>query len=374
MGVKFAALWLALMICAGTAAADDDAQASIGDTRLTAGDDVQIDSPVAGNAFAAGARVGVTARIDRSAFLSGGDVTVTAPIGRNLYMAGGDLRLEGVVYGRLRAAGGNVRIVRDALVDGSASLAGGSIEVDGGVGRDLRAYGESIVINGVVGGDVELAGERIRIGPDARIAGKLEYRSGRPIVIDPEATIGRGITEMQKERRWMRNIGRGATIMGTTFSFGLVLIGALMLLGLPRFTRESAAKLRNRPAAAAGIGCVMLVGVPLMILLLVLTIIGIPLALLFAFGYVALMLFGYLIAAIFVGDTVLERLSPAKARSVGFRILFLLLALILIAILRQLPFIGGLIVTLLFVAGIGAFTMRVWQGFRRDTEQAPTTA
>jgi cytoskeletal protein CcmA (bactofilin family) len=352
------------MACAGAAAADDDVRASLGDTRLTAGDDVQIDSPVEGNAFAAGARVGVRARIDRSAWLSGGDVTVSAPVGRDLYMAGGDLRLESVVYGRLRAAGGNVRVARAALVDGSASLAGGSIEVDGGIGRDLRAYGESIVINGVIGGDVELAGERIRIGPDARIAGKVEYRSGRPIEIDPEATIGRGITEMQKERRWMRNIGRGTTIMGTTFSFGLLLIGALMLLALPRFTRESAGKLRGRPAVAAVVGCVMLVGVPLMILLLVLTIIGIPLALLFAFGYVVLMLFGYLIAAIFVGDTVLERLSPTKALSVGWRILFLLLALVLIAVVRQIPVVGGLIVALLFVAGIGAFTMRVWQGFR----------
>jgi hypothetical protein len=175
---------------------------------------------------------------------------------------------------------------------------------------------------------------------------------------------------MQKERRWMRSIGRGTTIMGTTFSFGLVLIGALMLLGLPRFTRESAAKLRSRPAVAAGMGCVMLLGMPLMILLLVLTIIGIPLALLFAFGYVALMLFGYLVAAIFVGDTVLERLSPAKAGSVGFRILFLLLALILIAVVRQIPFVGGIVVALLFVAGIGAFTMRVWQGFR-DTGEKP---
>lgn len=115
-----------------------------------------------------------------------------------------------------------------------------------------------------------------------------------------------------------------------------------MLLGLRRFTRESAAKLRSRPAVAAGVGSVMLLG--------------------------------YLIAAIFVGDTVLERLSLAKALSVGWRILFLLLALVVIAIVRQIPFVGGVIVALLFVAGIGAFTMRAWQGFHRDTQQAPITA
>jgi hypothetical protein len=106
----------------------------------------------------------------------------------------------------------------------------------------------------------------------------------------------------------------------------------------------------------------------------VLTIIGIPLALLVAFGYVVLLLFGYLIAAIFVGDTVLGRVKAEKLQSVWWRILFMLLALIAIAIVKVVPFLGGLIVMLLFIAGIGAFTMRAWQGFRRDTDERPAPA
>jgi len=368
MGRTFAAFWLALLACAGTAAADDEAEAEFGDTRLTAGDDVQVDEPVEGSAFAAGARVGVTARVEGSAYLSGGDVTVSAPIGRNLYMAGGDLRLESVVYGRLRAAGGHVRIAREALVDESASLAGGSVEVDGGIGGRLRAYGETIVINGAIGGDVELAGDRIRIGPDARIAGSLYYRSGRPIVIDSQAVVTGNVVERQKDRRWLRRIGRGESFVGGTFSFGLVLIGALMILGLPRFTREAGANLRERPGVAGGVGIAMVLGVPLMLLLLVLTVIGIPLAILFAFGYAAVLLFGYLVAAICLGDTVLWRAKAERLQSAWWRILFMLLALIAIAIVKVVPFLGSLIVVLLFIGGIGAFTMRAWKGFRRDGE------
>jgi hypothetical protein len=368
MGRKLAAFWLALLACAGTAAADDEAEAAFGDTRLTAGDDVQIDEPVEGNAFAAGARVGITARVERSAWLSGGDVTVSAPIGRNLYMAGGDLRLDSVVYGRLRAAGGHVRIAREALVDGSASLAGGSIEVDGGIGGRLRAYGESIVINGTIGGDLELTGERIRIGPDARIAGSIIYRSGRPIAIDSQAVVSGQVTERQKDRRWLRRIGRGEAFAGGSFSFGLVLIGALMILGLPRFTREAAASLRERPGVAGGVGIAMVLGVPLMLLLLVLTVIGIPLAILFAFGYAVLLLLGYLVAAICIGDTVLWRVNAGKLQSAWWRILFMLLALVAIAVIKIVPFLGSLVVVLLFIGGIGAFTMRAWKGFRRDAE------
>ena len=374
MGRKLAAFWLALLACAGTAAADDEAEAAIGDTQLTAGDDVQIDEPVKGSAFAAGGRVGVTARVERSAWLSGGDVTVSAPIGRDLYMAGGDLRLESVVYGRLRAAGGHVRIAREALVDGDASLAGASIEVDGGIGGRLRAYGESIVINGAIGGDAELTGERIRIGPDARIAGSLYYRSGRPIVIDSQAVVSGEVAERQKDRRWLRRIGRGETFVGSSFSFGLVLIGALMILALPRFTREAGANLRERPAVAGGVGIAMVLGVPLMLLLLVLTVIGIPLAILFAFGYAALLLFGYLVAAIFVGDSVLWRVQAEKLQSAWWRILFMLLALVAIAVIKLVPFVGSLVVVLLFIGGIGAFTMRAWKGFRRDSEERPVRA
>jgi len=374
MGGKFAVFWLAWLVFAGTAAADEGAEAAIGDTRFTAGDDVQIDQPVGGSVFAAGARVGVSARVERSAYLSGGDVSVSAPIGRSLYMAGGDLRLESVVYGKLRAAGGHVRIASEALVDGDASLAAGSVEVDGGVSGDLRANGESIVINGAIGGDVELAGERIRIGPDARIAGSLNYRSGRPIAIDPQAVVSGEVTEYQKDRRWLRRIGRGETFVGGSFSLGLVVVGALLLLVLPRFTREAAATLRTRPLAAGGVGVAMLLGVPLLLVLLVLTVLGIPLAVLFAFGYAALLMLGYLIAAIFVGDTVLWRVKADKAQSAWWRILFMLLALLAIAIVKIVPFLGSLAVALLFVAGIGAFTMRAWKGFRRDSEERPAPA
>jgi hypothetical protein len=41
---------------------------------------------------------------------------------------------------------------------------------------------------------------------------------------------------------------------------------------------------------------------------------------------------------------------------------------------RQVPLIGGLVIFLLFVAGIGAFTMRSWRAIRqRDAGEPATT-
>jgi cytoskeletal protein CcmA (bactofilin family) len=359
---------LILLFCgSGMALADDTARASIGGSELIAGGEAVLDEPVNGNAFAAGGRVEVRERIEKSAFVSGGDVTVAGSIGRNLYAAGGDLRLEGEVAGKARVAGGTLRMSPEARIGDEASFAGGTIEIDGAIGGDLSAYGERIVINGSVGGDVELAGENIRLGPEARISGRVVYRSSDDIVVDPAAQVAGGITKSRKHREWLRKVGRGATIVGgITVSLGMLLLGAVLVLGMPRFSREAAASIRRKPWQALGLGCVMLIGVPCAIAILIVTLIGIPLALLLAFAYVALLMLGYLIAAIFVGDQALERIDAAKLGSVWWRALFLVLAVIAIAFLRQVPVVGGIACFLLFLAGIGAFTMRSWAGFKRD--------
>ena len=346
---RFIAALAVLLAATGVAAADDTARASIGGNRFVAGGYVELDGDVR-----------------RSAFASGGDVTIGGTIGRNLYAAGGDVKLEGQVDGNARLAGGTLRIGPEAGVTGNATLAGGTIVVDGAIGGDLRAYGERITVNGSVNGDVQFAGDKLRLGPGARIGGQVYYRSGGDLVLDPGAEVSGGIKKSTSDRAW-RRIARGATIVGgITVSLGMVLLGAILVFGMPRFSREAGAAMRQKPWQSIALGCAMLVGVPVALAILVVTLIGIPLALLLAFAYGALLMLGYLIAAIFVGDLALERIDARKLGSVWWRELSMLLAIIMIAIVRQIPVVGDLAWWVLFLAGVGAFTLRAWEGFRND--------
>lgn len=364
--------WLVVAV-AGAASAEDTARASVGDHRLSAGDEVTLDEYVPGNVYLAAGRVNLGDRVGGSAFATGGEVNVTGSVGRNLYAAGGDLRIEGEVEGDVRAAGGKIRISRGAKLRDNVTLAGGSVEMEGEVGEDLEVFGGSVVINGIIGGDLQIAGEDIRIGPDTRVAGRLEYKSGGTFVIDPRAQVAQGIEELDaNDQGWLKKVGRGATrVGGALFSLGVLLLGALLILGLPGFSREAAATIRREWWQSAGVGCVMLIGVPFAAVILMITVIGIPLALMMIFGYIVLLMLGYVIAALFVGDLALERLGGERIKSLGWRVLFLLLALIALSIVRQLPLIGGLVVALLFVAGIGAFTMRSWRGVRQKENAVP---
>ncbi len=348
MNRLFAAFAGLLGVC-GTAFADDSARASLG-----------------GNEFMAGGYVELDGSVSRNAFVSGGDVTVSGYVGRNLFAAGGDLRVEGEVEGDARMAGGTLRVAPEARIVGNAMLAGGSIVVDGPVGGNLRAYGDRIVVDGPVGGDVDLAGDTLRLGPDARIGGKVTYRSRDDIVMAPGAQVAGGLRKSTGDRAW-RRAAKGATLAGgITISLGMVILGAVLVLGMTRFSREAGALIRRQPWQALGLGCAMLVGVPMALAILVVTIVGIPLAVLLAFTYGALLLLGYLTGAIFLGDLALERVDARKLDSVWWRALFMLLAIVVIALVRRVPVAGGLAWWLLFLAGVGAFTLRAWQGFRDD--------
>jgi len=75
---------------------------------------------------------------------------------------------------------------------------------------------------------------------------------------------------------------------------------------------------------------------------------------------------GYLVGALFVGDFALGRIDAAKLGSTWWRALFMVLAIVVIALVDGVPVLGPIATGMLFLAGLGAFTRRAWAGFRND--------
>lgn len=369
LSVLFVSLLCALAPLASQGS--DEAEASLGDNRFLAGDDVGMSESVDGNAFVAGGRARVDGHVGGNAIVAGGVVEIRGDIDEGVLATGGDVSIDANVRGDVRAAGGTVSIERDANVRGSATLAGGSIDVNGRVGGKVRAFGGSIRLDGEIGGDAELAAEDIRVGPQARISGRLRYRGPHPPQVAEGAVIDGGVERAR--HAWRSVDGDGRVMRAVTRVFrvlwftGVLALGALLVLVLPRFTREAAATVRNDAPASLGLGVAVLVLVPVLAVFLCLTIIGIPLAFAVLLGYGLLLMLGFLTGALFVGDSVLQVAKPANAESRGWRILFLLLALIAIAFMRRLPWIGELAVLALFLAGLGAFTLRSFRGYQGTT-------
>ena len=366
-------LLLAVLLAAAPLAAadsiDDGVGHTLGSNRFAAGGSVTVSAPTAGSLFAAGARVTVEAPVDGDAYLAGAHIELRAPIARRLTAAGAQLIVSGNVEHNAWLAGASVEVRPGARFGRRVAMAGGALSMAGAVAGDLQMAGGEAVLNGSVGGDAEIAAARIEVGPEARIDGRLRYRSDHEIIVAPGAQIAGGIERTTRrgsgfDWRDRSSFARHGFPRGPSWVTGCLLFGALLLWLAPGLFADTSRLARSAWPQSIGLGLVTVVAVPIVAVMLFITVIGIPLALLALALYVVWLLLGYLVGAVAVGDFALGHLAPGRAGSTGWRILGLLLALVALAFVREVPVIGGLAVTLVFFAGVGALCLRVFRHSR----------
>jgi hypothetical protein len=102
--------------------------------------------------------------------------------------------------------------------------------------------------------------------------------------------------------------------------------------------------------------------VPFVAVILLITIIGIPLALLVIPLYLLLLFMGWVTAALFLAQRGLALLRAGQPVTTGWRMAALFVALVVLSLLRHVPLVGGLIGFAALIAGIGALVSQAWSG------------
>lgn len=325
---------------------------------------VRLDKPVAGDAFLAGCSIDVESAVEGDAFVTGGNVRLAAPVGQSLYAAGGQLSIQSAVTRHARIAGGQVSIGPGSQVGGNVLIAGGDVRIDGAVKGYVRAAGGKVLINGPVGGDVLATAGTVELGPNARIAGQLRYASREEIRQDAAAQVLGGVQRLQversrqgaehAERRALRGVGRG-----WVWTIGLMALAAVLAGAFPGFFARVAQSLSARGGMSALAGFVALVCVPVAALILAVTLIGLPLALLALASYLALLLVGYVSAGIGLGVWALRRLKADRADARWWRIGAAALGVLAVSLFGRLPYVGVVVVFGALVLGLGAMLLQV---------------
>ena len=361
-----AALLLAVVLPAPAA----NAEADVANDRFVAGGTVRQEAPVGGDLFGMAGTFDLAASVRGDAVLAGGDVRIRDAVGRDLYAGGGNVRVDGAVAGSAHLAGGNVEISREGRIGGNLSVAGGSIEIRGPVDGNVDAAGGDVVIDSAIAGDVRFAGGGIELGPNARIGGRLVHRGPDNIRRDPAAQVAGGIERGKAKRvHTRRDVDQG---VGWSWTLGLVALAGLIAGVFPVGSRRLGEGLRGEPALALAFGFVALVCVPIAAVILMITIIGIPLALAVLLLSFLILIVGYAAIAVVSGDTALARLRSQDAARVGWRVGAAMLAMLLLALLGRIPFVGSLVVFAAMLAGVGAVILLVRA--RRQGNAAPPTA
>ena len=341
----------------------------VGSDYFGAGGSLNLTESVDGDAFLAGGHVSTASEIQGDLVAAGGEVSLGGAIGDDLYAAGGQVQLDAIVDGNARIGAGDVTVGPATVVTGALTLNGGRIRFDGNTHDYLQANGGEVRIDGTVRGDAEVRAERVQVGPGARIGGKLIVHAERPPVVAEGAQIAGGVEFEQADiavqfddGNAVHDFSLGHGVGSFLWMLGVFVAGVLFTLAFPAYSARAADWIGREPLRSLGLGFVVLVCLPILGVLLLITIVGIPLALILFMLYLLLLFLGWVTAALFVGRKGLALVRSSQPVTTAWRIGALLVAVIALWLVGQVPLIGGWVTFAALVLGIGAL---VWQGWPR---------
>jgi hypothetical protein len=105
---------------------------------------------------------------------------------------------------------------------------------------------------------------------------------------------------------------RGALALALYWMVAALIAGIVLVLAAPRMVESVTHTMRMRPGASIGWGLIVVLLTPIILVILALTVVGIPLALLIGGLWLLLIGFSQLLAGIAVGDFVMRRAEWKK--------------------------------------------------------------
>jgi cytoskeletal protein CcmA (bactofilin family) len=335
----------------------------VDDDIYMAGAQVDLYATVKGDVVVAGGQLNLEGVIEEDLLAAGGSIELRSDVGDDVRIAGGEIRVAGRIGDDLVAAGGRIHVTPSASIGGRAWIAGGDIRLDGEVLQELRASAGRVVITGRVNGNVELVAEQVSIEETAVINGNLHYRSPVPARIASGARISGKVSHTRVEVD-MRPLMAGVVVASLLFLISIIFTAVVIYLLFPDYCQRLDESLRNKPWMSLGIGLAVFAGVPVLILILLSTAVGIWLALMLLALYLVMLLAGYIIGAMFLGNAGLDRMRKSESGK-ALRALALAVAIIVLALFNLVPVLGTLLNWAVLLAGIGALSRQLYLSYQQ---------
>ena len=171
-----------------------------------------------------------------------------------------------------------------------------------------------------------------------------------------------GRPDMHRGREWHGQImGSGPGWAGGDASFvALLAASALFLLVFTGFSRHASDRILATPWPALAAGVAVLLGTPVLAMLLLITLIGIPLGIALMMLFPLMMLMGWIVGVFSIAQRVYRAIQKdAPNKSSAATIGFFALTLLLVLLLGSVPFIGGLLLVAIMLLGTGACALEV---------------
>jgi cytoskeletal protein CcmA (bactofilin family) len=354
---------------------EDEVRLPLKDDLYVAGGNPRIDEELLGDLTIIGGNVTVSGNVGDDVQAAGGTVFIRGDVGGNVRVAGGNVTVEGRVEGNVVVLGGQLTIARGASVGGDVLAAGGQVVMDGDVRGAFKGDGGTVRVGGVVSGITDIRAEAVDLSgrmvggavisaKEWRTTGTAAVRGGlrywRPDGKTVELAV-EGENRHDESLKWddrpgkAEAVGMAAALIGVfsvlSLLFAALTIGLLMLLTRTYF-KDAAARLDKSPWPSLLTGFLYFVATPVLALIFMITIIGLPIGLFLLMAYVFSFVFAFAYTALTVAWWIDRRWNRRWKPWAVF--LVALLVYVAMKVVLLVPFLGWIAVDVVVCMAFGA--------------------
>ena len=240
----------------------------------------------------------------------------------------------------------------------------GSATVAGTVDGSLTAFDAPVTISGRVNGDVMVFNGRVELRSGANVTGDVVSQSA-PVVASG-ATIGGTSKRLQTNTNWNGFGWAGKLAWWLAVSVSTLVVGLVLLWLVGRGAARILEAGRTRIGPSIGLGLLLFFGLPLLAIIALATVVGIPLGLGLLAALLLIYALGYSATGWILGRSILrEPASWVVAFLAGWAIL---------RVVALVPILGGLVWFAAVVIGLGALAVAIWRARTASQATAPTHA
>jgi cytoskeletal protein CcmA (bactofilin family) len=331
-----------------------------------------------GALYAAGNVVTIDSDIDGDVYCAGQTVTINATVHGDVLCAGQTVTIKGKIDGDVRAAGQVV--IMDAAVDGSATIGAQTftqssdstvtrdivvgatdVALQGTIGRDATIGAENAVVSGKIGRDVSAEVTGLRLASNASIGGSITYASYNDVTQADGVHVGGKVTKTQPaEANVPEQKVTIADVLGWYFYcfIALLIIALAFALLSPNMLRVATDRAFPQPWWALLAGFVAGIAVPVVFIMLLLTFVGIPLAIVTLLLWGAVLLVSGPVFSYYIGRLIMPRTTHP--------VLIMLVGASIVIVASFVPVLN--VLTFLAVTWFGS-GMVILEAFRRMPER-----
>lgn len=335
-------------------------------TLYASGQTVDISSQVNGDIFCAGQTVTISGRVSGDVICAAQTLNISGQVLGDVRLAGQTVTIGGAVDGNATIGAQSFVLEADATVGGDATGFVADANVNGKVGRDVVVYSENLLVAGTVGRNIKTESTNLSLSGDARVGGDINLTSFNDIDRAQGAVVEGEVnrTEPARETSTKRGAVFGFSLLWFLYWFAAMLLTALAIaLVFPSLLQAASNRAMPTPWKALLVGFMVNFFMPLVVVILGITLIGLPLAILLGLAWLVLLFLSGPFSAYYLG-----RLLLRDSRQ---PLLIMLAGASLLLVIYFIPIIGFLALIAAAWIGMGMLLLELYDRTPRPVYNLP---